>query len=156
MDKTLGATSSYEVFLGYHSADPEAVAGVKSVLQARGISAFLDRDDLPIGIPWPESLERGDLSRAEEILEEAAMSFAAITEIDQQSRAWAAAARVHIRLGDYERAMAADKLTIAPDDRVEILAGVIRDHATRSNPKLDASFDKTPFDGIGRFDTHWP
>ena len=45
------------IFLSYHSPDREAVQTVKRLLEPRGISAFLDREDLVPGLPWPQALE---------------------------------------------------------------------------------------------------
>ena len=47
-----------DVFLSYHSSDRATVQAVKSYVQGRGITTFLDRDDLVPGIPWPQALEQ--------------------------------------------------------------------------------------------------
>jgi hypothetical protein len=51
--------SAPEVFLSYNTSDREAVIAVRDLLRARGISTFLDRDNLDAGLPWPEKLEQG-------------------------------------------------------------------------------------------------
>jgi WD40 repeat protein len=48
-----------QVFLSYNSADRGAVIAVRDLLRARGITTFLDRDNLVTGLPWPQSLEQG-------------------------------------------------------------------------------------------------
>jgi energy-coupling factor transporter ATP-binding protein EcfA2 len=50
--------SAPEIFLSYSSADRPAVAAVQKLLQARGVTTFLDRDDLIAGLPWPQALEQ--------------------------------------------------------------------------------------------------
>src|SRR5271170_825438 len=47
------------LFLSYNSADRSAVVAVQRLLEARGITTFLDRDQLIPGLPWPEALEEG-------------------------------------------------------------------------------------------------
>jgi hypothetical protein len=41
-----------DLFLSYNRLDREAVFTVRGLLQARGISASLDSEDLPLGYPW--------------------------------------------------------------------------------------------------------
>ena len=47
------------LFLSYSSADRTSVVAVQKLLQARGINAFLDPDNLVSGLPWPQALEQG-------------------------------------------------------------------------------------------------
>jgi formylglycine-generating enzyme required for sulfatase activity/energy-coupling factor transporter ATP-binding protein EcfA2 len=44
-------------FLSYNSLDYEWVELAKKVLAERGVDSFVDREDLPKGIPWPRALE---------------------------------------------------------------------------------------------------
>ena len=44
-------------FLSYNSLDYEWVELAKKVLAERGVESFIDREDLPKGIPWPRALE---------------------------------------------------------------------------------------------------
>jgi hypothetical protein len=46
------------LFLGYNSADRTSVVAVQKLLQARGISTFLDRDKLVPGLPCLPRLEQ--------------------------------------------------------------------------------------------------
>jgi len=48
---------SLSLFLSYNSGDRSSVVAVQKVLEARGITTFLDRDQLAPGLPWPQSLE---------------------------------------------------------------------------------------------------
>lgn len=48
--------SAPDLFLSYNHTDREAVLVVRRRLAERGISTYLDRDDLPIGFPWPIAL----------------------------------------------------------------------------------------------------
>jgi hypothetical protein len=48
----------HDVFLSYHSADHERVSAVKHLLNEHGVRAFLDRNDLVAGLPWPQALEQ--------------------------------------------------------------------------------------------------
>ncbi len=48
-----------QLFLSYNSADREAVIAVRNLVRARGVSTFLDRDNLVTGLPWPQALEEG-------------------------------------------------------------------------------------------------
>jgi len=50
--------TSGDLFLSYHRTDSEAVLAVQKLLRARGISTFLDRDQLMAGMPWPQALEQ--------------------------------------------------------------------------------------------------
>ena len=47
------------IFLSYNSTDRPSVLAVQRLLQARGITTFLDRDQLSPGLPWPLALEEG-------------------------------------------------------------------------------------------------
>jgi phospholipase C len=47
------------LFLSYNSIDRPSVVAVQSLLEARGIRTFLDRDQLSPGLPWPVALEEG-------------------------------------------------------------------------------------------------
>jgi hypothetical protein len=49
--------SGPEIFLSYNSADRQAVIAIQRLLRARGITTFLDRDNLVSGLPWPQALE---------------------------------------------------------------------------------------------------
>src|SRR5262249_49725639 len=46
-----------DLFLSYHGPDRDAVRTVQQLVQARGLTAFLDRDSLVRGLPWPQALE---------------------------------------------------------------------------------------------------
>lgn len=46
-----------ELFLSYSSADQGAVVRVQRLLQAKGVSTFLDRTNLEPGMPWVQVLE---------------------------------------------------------------------------------------------------
>ena len=48
-----------EVFLSYHSPDRATLLAIRELLATRGISTFLDRDNLVAGMPWPQALEQG-------------------------------------------------------------------------------------------------
>jgi KaiC/GvpD/RAD55 family RecA-like ATPase len=48
---------TYQLYLSYHSPDREAVQMVQRLLEARGITTFMDRKDLTPGLPWPQALE---------------------------------------------------------------------------------------------------
>jgi WD40 repeat protein len=50
---------SLQLFLSYNRADERAVMGVRKLLEARGITTFLDRYELGAGLPWPQALEDG-------------------------------------------------------------------------------------------------
>jgi len=45
------------LFLSYNSADRQSVLTIRSLLQEKGISTFLDRDNLVPGLPWLEALQ---------------------------------------------------------------------------------------------------
>jgi serine/threonine protein kinase len=45
------------IFLSYNGLDRFAVETIKELLQTRGIRTFLDRDNLIVGLPWPQALE---------------------------------------------------------------------------------------------------
>ena len=47
------------LFLSYNSVDRPSVVAVQKLLAARGITTFLDRDQLVPGLPWPIALEEG-------------------------------------------------------------------------------------------------
>ena len=46
------------LFLSYNSADRTSVITVQKLLEARGITTFLDRDNLVSGLAWPHALEQ--------------------------------------------------------------------------------------------------
>jgi WD40 repeat protein len=48
-----------KLFLSYNSLDRPSVIAVQKLLEARGITTFLDRDQLVPGLPWPQALEEG-------------------------------------------------------------------------------------------------
>lgn len=47
------------LFLSYNSVDRPSVFAVRKLLAARGITTFLDRDQLVPGLPLPSALEEG-------------------------------------------------------------------------------------------------
>jgi WD40 repeat protein len=47
-----------QLFISYNSIDRTSVVAVQKLLQARGITTFLDRDNLEFGLPWPQALEQ--------------------------------------------------------------------------------------------------
>src|SRR5438034_7902872 len=47
------------LFLSYNSVDRPSVVALQKLLEARGITTFLDRDQLAPGLPWPVALEEG-------------------------------------------------------------------------------------------------
>jgi len=47
------------LFLSYNGVDRQSVVAVQKLLAARGITTFLDRDQLVPGLPWPTALEQG-------------------------------------------------------------------------------------------------
>ena len=47
------------LFLSYTSVDRPSVVAIQNLLAARGITTFLDRDQLSPGLPWPVALEEG-------------------------------------------------------------------------------------------------
>ena len=49
--------SALQLFLSYNRADAQNVVTAQSLLKARGITTFLDRDNLSAGLPWPQALE---------------------------------------------------------------------------------------------------
>jgi energy-coupling factor transporter ATP-binding protein EcfA2 len=53
----LSGMSALEIFLSYNRADGQAVVAVQKLLRLRGITTFLDRDNLVAGLPWPQALE---------------------------------------------------------------------------------------------------
>lgn len=53
----LAAMDGPSLFLSYNSADRPGVVAVQKLLAARGITTFLDRDQLVPGLPWPAALE---------------------------------------------------------------------------------------------------
>jgi tetratricopeptide (TPR) repeat protein len=53
-----GGAQRFDCFLSYHSADREAVSLVRERLGDDGIRAFLDREHLGPGMPWPAALEQ--------------------------------------------------------------------------------------------------
>jgi TIR domain len=48
-----------KLFLSYNSIDRSSVLAVQKLLGVRGITTFLDRDQLVSGLPWPQELEEG-------------------------------------------------------------------------------------------------
>jgi len=48
---------TYQLYLSYHSTDRKEIQVVQQLLEARGITTFMDKNDLPPGLPWPQSLE---------------------------------------------------------------------------------------------------
>ena len=50
--------TSFDVFLSYHRSDRESVEKVWQILNARGVSAFVDYKNLIAGLPWPRALEQ--------------------------------------------------------------------------------------------------
>src|SRR5215472_6761301 len=48
-----------QLFLSYNSVDRPSVVAVQKLLKARGVTTFLDRDQLVPGLPWPLALEEG-------------------------------------------------------------------------------------------------
>jgi hypothetical protein len=53
------AMDSPALFVSYNSVDRPSVVVVQKLLAARGITTFLDRDQLAPGLPWPSTLEQG-------------------------------------------------------------------------------------------------
>lgn len=49
---------TFDVFLSYNSQDKPAVRALAAALQARGLRAWLDEDELPPGLPHQPLLER--------------------------------------------------------------------------------------------------
>jgi hypothetical protein len=47
-----------QLFLSYNSAVRTSVMAVQKLLKARGITTFLDRDNLVSGLAWPQALEQ--------------------------------------------------------------------------------------------------
>lgn len=45
-----------DLFLSYNRLDREAVLAVRRRLAERGISPYLDSENLPVGFPWPTAL----------------------------------------------------------------------------------------------------
>src|SRR5215471_14965407 len=58
-DAASAAMDGSTLFLSYNSVDRESVVAVQKLLAARGITTFLDRDQLLPGLPWPSALEEG-------------------------------------------------------------------------------------------------
>ncbi|HEX3530953.1 MAG TPA: tetratricopeptide repeat protein [Thermoanaerobaculia bacterium] len=52
----------FDVFLSHNSQDKPAVEGVAARLRGRGLTVWLDRDELRPGLPWQEGLEAGILA----------------------------------------------------------------------------------------------
>jgi WD40 repeat protein len=48
-----------QLFLSYNSADRDVITQIQQLLRARGITTFLDRDNLVAGLSWPDALEQG-------------------------------------------------------------------------------------------------
>jgi nucleotide-binding universal stress UspA family protein len=55
---TPGLSARPDVFLSYQSTDRERVEAVRRSLTQQGVQAFLDRQDLVAGLPWPQALEQ--------------------------------------------------------------------------------------------------
>jgi len=53
-----GQARHFDLLLSYHTPDQPVVESVRSLLQARGLRSFIDRDHLVVGLPWPQQLER--------------------------------------------------------------------------------------------------
>jgi tetratricopeptide (TPR) repeat protein len=51
-----------DLFLSYNRQDQAPVLDIRRLLELRGIRTFVDRDQLPEGLPWPQALERSLLS----------------------------------------------------------------------------------------------
>jgi tetratricopeptide (TPR) repeat protein len=100
--------------------------------------------------------DRGKTKRAEALLKEVEHLLSAIVEKGQRSRVWASAAKVRVRLGDYEGALDAHNLAPHLDDRLGVMTAIIRDDATRRNHKRDERFKAGQGEGLGRFGTDWP
>jgi WD40 repeat protein/energy-coupling factor transporter ATP-binding protein EcfA2 len=47
------------LFLSYNSVDRPSVVAVQKLLEGRGVTTFLDLDQLVPGLPWPQRLEQG-------------------------------------------------------------------------------------------------
>jgi TIR domain len=52
------ASETCDVFISYARADWRHATEIDSALRARGISSFLDRRNLAVGLPWPRALEK--------------------------------------------------------------------------------------------------
>ena len=52
-------TDTFDVFLSHNSTDKPAIRDIKQRLENRGISCWLDIDELQPGKPWMEGLEAG-------------------------------------------------------------------------------------------------
>jgi len=52
------AQPSADLFLSYNRADTEAVQTLRTLIQGRGVGTFFDRDQLLVGMPWPQALEK--------------------------------------------------------------------------------------------------
>jgi WD40 repeat protein len=50
--------SGFDLFLSYHGADRQLVQELQTLLKARGLTTFLDRDNLVPGLPWLPALEQ--------------------------------------------------------------------------------------------------
>jgi WD40 repeat protein len=51
--------NGHALFLSYDSVDRPSVVAIQKLLAPRGITTFLDRDQLVPGLPWPTALEEG-------------------------------------------------------------------------------------------------
>jgi len=58
-ENTANRSETKDVFLSYSRADEEWVTAIRTILNARGIQTFFDRDELLAGQPWPQALENG-------------------------------------------------------------------------------------------------
>src|SRR5512142_1797921 len=50
--------AAIDLFLSYNSRDRAAVQQVRTLLGARGISVFIDRENLVVGLNWFEVLQQ--------------------------------------------------------------------------------------------------
>ena len=98
----------------------------------------------------------GKHEKATALLKEMDPLLSAIADQEQRSRAWASAAKVRVRLGDYAAAKTFQNLVPLPDDHIAVITAILRDDATRRNPMLDERFKAGPVQGLGRFGIHWP
>jgi TIR domain len=57
-DRPGGESSGFDVFLCHNSVDKPAVRAVNDDLRAIGLTAWLDEEELPPGLPWQDELER--------------------------------------------------------------------------------------------------
>jgi hypothetical protein len=77
------------LFLSYNSVDRVSVLAVQKLLAGRGITTFLDRDQLVPGLPWPAALEQG----LHDVRAVAVLMWFALDRLALSSRAWPASNR---------------------------------------------------------------